>query len=46
MRSIGVALPLFLVAAGWLMTASASLSATVRDLPPDIARFYDGGLYR
>jgi tetratricopeptide (TPR) repeat protein len=46
MRSIGVALALFLVAAGWLMTAPASLSATVRDLPPDIARFYDGGLYR
>jgi len=49
MRLIRLSLALFLAAvlsAGWLMTAPASLSATVRDLPPDIARLYDGGLYR
>jgi hypothetical protein len=49
MRLIRLSPALFLIAvfsASWLMTAPASLSATVRDLPPDIARLYDGGLYR
>ncbi len=49
MRLIRLSPALFLIAvfsASWLMTAPASLSATVRDLPRDIARLYDGGLYR
>jgi tetratricopeptide (TPR) repeat protein len=32
--------------AAWLTTAPASLSATVRDLPPDIASLYNDGHYR
>jgi tetratricopeptide (TPR) repeat protein len=49
MRLIRLSPALFLVAvfsAAWVMTAPASLRATVRDLPPDIAHLYDGGLYR
>jgi len=49
MRLIRFSPALFLIAAfsaAWLITAPSCLSATVRDLPPDIARFYDGGLYR
>ncbi|HXA67342.1 MAG TPA: tetratricopeptide repeat protein [Bryobacteraceae bacterium] len=49
MRQISLSLARLLAAVlstGWLMAAPACLSATVRDLPPDIARFYDGGLYR
>jgi tetratricopeptide (TPR) repeat protein len=49
MRQISLSLARLLVAvfsAGWLMTAPASLCATVGDLPPDIAQLYNGGLYR
>jgi tetratricopeptide (TPR) repeat protein len=49
MRLIRLSPALFLIAAfsaAWVMTTPACLSATVPDLPPDIARFYDGGLYR
>jgi tetratricopeptide (TPR) repeat protein len=49
MRLIRLSPALFLIAAfsaAWVMTAPACLSATVRGLPPDIARLYDGGLYR
>ena len=49
MRLIRLSPVLFLIAAfstAWVITTPACLSATVPGLPPDIARFYDGGLYR
>jgi tetratricopeptide (TPR) repeat protein len=48
MRQITLSLASFLTAAlvaGLLMTAPVNLCATVRELPADIERLYNGGLY-